>query len=158
MNRRQPVGAMAKRYPQLSDMLDHVLVHSSDQNPKEVAEAIGVALPTLYSYTEGTRRMPGDLIVPLVRATQDLRVVHWIAEQVECVCYPIPATMKRENTEVMAGLCMAQLEHCQAVEGVVKALEDGGITRNELPGILTEIDDALRALLTLRALVKEEAK
>lgn len=158
-----PSGDLSSRFPEFADILDHVLIHSATQNPKAVADDLGIAAQTLYSYTEGNRRFPAELIVPLVLSTNDHRILSWIAEQVGAVCYPLPSHVTGDrcvpvNSEVMRLLCLAQREHCHAIEEVSKGLADGAINASELPLMLSEINEAIEALLTLRDAATAAAK
>lgn len=160
MLKRPPTGELSSQFPEFAELLDHVAVHSPGQNVKAIAYDLGVALQTFYSYTENNRAFPAKLLVPLIRSTRDPRFLTWIAEQVGCVVYPLPSTVAGSNgtADVLKLVCEAQREHCEAVGDVVDALMDGAITSDELPRVLTEIDEALGALLALRAVVVEQGK
>lgn len=95
------------------------------------------------------RQMPIDVAVEIDSFNGNHRILAAMAAMVGCFVVPMPGVAAADSTET--GLLKVAKESTEAIAAGWAARADGAITANERAAVGKEIDEAIVALMALRA-------
>ena len=84
---------------------------------KEIAKALGISQGTLYSYLEGYRVFPPDLIAPLYLATRERRFLSFFLDECNVAFHELPDVDQIPDVEMVRRMVEMQ-------KAVVKVLDE----------------------------------
>jgi hypothetical protein len=130
------------------------------KSSKELAGMVGKDLNLLLNELNpmNDRNKAGlDLLVPAMKASGDLRPLHWIAEQFGCVVLEVPAGVGGLN-EVGQEAMTATGKFGEVMRSFQHALEDGKVDAWELQRFIETGQDGVTAMVGFIEVAKAELK
>lgn len=105
-----------------------------DGNAKEIADALGTSQSNVYKWSqdgESHRKNPLERLVGLIRATNDMRVLHWLCEQHNGYFVQNPAAKKRKPLPLSPAQNMVVHQFAEMIALISKAASDNAISEDE---------------------------
>jgi len=133
----------------------YITVHSARKSVPELADEIGVSTSLLYRYAiegESGADLPLRRLIPLMRATNDFRVLRHLAARCGFVLVKLPRVAKLKKPDAHSVNEITRKFH-QVMAEVLKFFE--APDREQIPRIESALHEHLCEVASLRRAVRE---
>lgn len=136
-------------------------VASAFGHQKVAAGATRVEQQAISSYASthpdnAEKFMPADVVLDLCKASGNVALLRFMAEQVGCLLVQLPQGVSGDNVTVRSG--RTAKEFGEVMSGVLAAVADGTITQAEARPILQNIHELMLELSALAEAVQAQAQ
>ncbi|RMF05517.1 MAG: hypothetical protein D6773_05130 [Alphaproteobacteria bacterium] len=146
---------MKERGKDFADLVYQVLVLEERWKLKDIAATLGLKYDTFYSRVRNRTRFSADEIRRLIAAAPDPRFVSYLLRETPFVAADrVPPDRCAEAEAIHRGATRIVLEAADVLEAIEAALADDRIDHRESRVILKNIEEAERAVATLREVVR----
>lgn len=135
------------------------LAHHSDVPLTQIAERVGRDVNYLRKATsqyDEAHPFRGDLIVPVTRAANNFVLLDYLESQVGRIAIALPGA-EPGRQDLLAHQLAVVREVGEDAAAIERALHDGRVDAIELPRLKREIEESVKALLTLKAALQLKA-
>ncbi|WP_171136497.1 phage regulatory CII family protein [Ruegeria sp. HKCCC1038] len=144
------------RGEEFASLVHRILTTESRYNSKDVAAQIGLEYDAFYARMRNRTVFSANEIKELIRAMPDARLVAYLLEETRFVAAD---RIENEDCDEEEHLYRATnrivLEAAEVMRAMHQALSDQRVDHQEALQILSEIDEAERALVSLRVQITE---
>jgi hypothetical protein len=122
----------------------------------------GQSESTIYRHAENPDTsgvlLPVTNLILNTNITGDLTLLKYISQECGQICIPAPSKHAKYNTNITVDVCRAIKETANASEQAIKAVSDKKVTPVESEQVQRECDEAIAALMTIKAYFKNAAQ
>lgn len=122
---------------------------------EDLAEYLGLTPRTVQDYTVGHGVPAASIIFGVWKLIKPYKTLKKLALYSDCLVFKVPNVNKDKLPRVAKLTAQIMKETSDVIDGVAVAIEDGKLTRTEKLRLIDEVNEALDALLKLRAYMED---